>query len=228
MIFSSVRVDQLEDVKWALVALYVICTAGVIVGVYWEGSKFPVPKQHRGWRLLIASLAAEMLIGSLIFATDGWISLLQRTEIASLERLARGREISSQQAKSIFKALDGQKTSSFTVMAVPDVEAGRYALLIWELLRTAHVTADLKFLDKEPEPSIFLPIGTIARRDGTPESNRVVMALWEAGIVDVYWPTDAIPIPGGAIPAAQGPLFVPVNSIFVGKRVPPQATSIPK
>src|SRR5579872_4350879 len=49
----------LEITKWLLVAFFVASTVGVIVGVYWEGEGFAKDKQHRGWQVLLASLAAE-------------------------------------------------------------------------------------------------------------------------------------------------------------------------
>jgi len=51
--------DAIEGVKWVGVVAYVLSTVGVTVGVYWEHDKFPKPKQVRGRRLLIWSLALD-------------------------------------------------------------------------------------------------------------------------------------------------------------------------
>ena len=69
--------------------LYVICTALVVLGVVWEGENYPKAKQHRGWKLLIAALSAEVFFGILIFAVDGWISKIQKDEIFALESVSR-------------------------------------------------------------------------------------------------------------------------------------------
>ena len=51
--------DAIEGVKWVGVVAYVLSTVGVTVDVYWEHDKFPKPKQVRGRRLLIWSLALD-------------------------------------------------------------------------------------------------------------------------------------------------------------------------
>jgi hypothetical protein len=83
--------DPLEWIKWVFVVAYVLSTIGVTVGVYWEGDQFEKTKQQRGWRLLILSLAADTLFTILIFATDGWISHIQRQEIIALEKRLAAR-----------------------------------------------------------------------------------------------------------------------------------------
>ena len=88
---------------------------------------------------------------------------------------------------------------------------------------------DTKFLEKDPgDDSIYLSVGTAAREDDTPESDLVIKALWDAGLIDRYWPIRSFnPLgPDGpkdqVLPGSYGPLYVPPNSVFVGKRVPPQ------
>src|ERR1700692_151095 len=65
---GEIVVSALEVAKWVCVILFVASTVGVIVGVYWEGEKFGKEKQHRGWLLLLACLAAETFFSVLIFA----------------------------------------------------------------------------------------------------------------------------------------------------------------
>jgi hypothetical protein len=83
----------LEVAKVVFFAVYVAATIGVIVGVYWEGDRFPKEKQQRGWSLLIRSLAADTLFTILIFGTDGWIGQIQRVEIISLEERLLPRDL---------------------------------------------------------------------------------------------------------------------------------------
>jgi hypothetical protein len=57
---SSVSLlDWLEYAKWFCVAVYVLSTIGVIVGVYWEGEHFDKAKQDKGWKLLLGSLSID-------------------------------------------------------------------------------------------------------------------------------------------------------------------------
>jgi len=222
-IFSSVRVDQLEIAKWALVSLYVLCTAGVVLGVYWEGHKFSPAKQQRGWQILVISLGVEMLLGIAIFATDGWIGQLQRDEIAFLQREVRGREISPQQASSVISVLRGQTVPAFTIIVVPDVEAGRFAISVWELLKAAGVKTEVKFLDREPDAtrSIYLPIGMIVCDDGSVDGDRLFKALFEVGIATAGFPIR--PPPGFPSQHEAGlPIFCQPNSVFIGRRTPAQ------
>jgi hypothetical protein len=165
-----------------------------------------------------------------LFGFDEGISTSQQATISAQQREIRGREISPGQAKSVMAALKGQKTPPFTVLVtISDVEAGRFAISIWELLRKSGVKADVKFLDKDPSDDlIYLSVGTTAREDDTVESDRVVKALWDAGVIDRFWPIRPFnPLgPSGPkeqeIPGAYGPQYVLPNSVFVGKRVPPQ------
>jgi hypothetical protein len=84
----------IEIAKWCFVALFLLANAGVWLGVYWEGDRFPKSTQARGWRLLLISLTAELLFGGLTSAADGWISgaqqrtiEAQRGQIIALDKL---------------------------------------------------------------------------------------------------------------------------------------------
>src|ERR1700730_18319226 len=81
---STTLVNPLEIAKLVFFAVYVLATIGVIIGVYWEGDQFPKEKQQRGWVLLVASLGIDTFFTILMFGTDGWISAIQRNEIAGL------------------------------------------------------------------------------------------------------------------------------------------------
>jgi hypothetical protein len=72
----KVSLDGLEITKWIFAAAYVFSTIGVAVGVYWENEKFEKAKQHRGWKLLIWSLAFDTLASatSITVATSSRMS----------------------------------------------------------------------------------------------------------------------------------------------------------
>ena len=77
--FSNVYV--LDDWKDAFIVAYVAATAGVLLGVYWESEDFPKDVQEYGWSVLVRSLAVELLCGTMVFAIDGRIGHIQRSEI---------------------------------------------------------------------------------------------------------------------------------------------------
>lgn len=81
---TFLTIDHIEIAKWLAVALYVAATAGVWLGVYWEGEKFDENRKNLGWLLLVWSLGSEVFLGTAIFALDGLIAQIQRYEIASL------------------------------------------------------------------------------------------------------------------------------------------------
>ncbi len=85
--------NNLESAKWVFVVAYVVATIGVTIGVHWEGEHFAKPKQSLGHRLVVWSLAADTLFTILIFATDGWISQIQKSQIAeAVNRAAKAEE----------------------------------------------------------------------------------------------------------------------------------------
>lgn len=151
-----------------------------------------------------------------MFANDEEIS-------SALETKVRRREISDTQASSVMSGLKGGTFPIFTVTATPDIEAGHFALSIWALLRTATSREQkITFLEKEPNSSGILALGAFACGDGSAESDRVIMALWNSGVVDTYFPVRS-PEPGKERDIVlAAPVFCPPNSIFVGRRVAEQ------
>jgi hypothetical protein len=120
---SHIGVDDLEWIKWWLfVPLYVVSAIGVVFGVYWENDKFPDAKKHRGWRLLLWSLSAEIMLSVLIFATDGWIGKLQKDEILSLEMKLAPRVLTSQQKSLIAEKIQSSFKPAFAFSATNEEE----------------------------------------------------------------------------------------------------------
>jgi glutamine synthetase len=140
-IFSKSLIGPLEIAKWVFVVLFVASTIGVIVGVYWEGYKFAKDKQHKGWLLLLKSLAAETAFGVLIFLSDGWISEIQSHEIISLEtkieQLLTHRSLTAEQKSRISAALSSYPPGDFITVTIADDEAWTFVMEIAKTLTTA-------------------------------------------------------------------------------------------
>jgi hypothetical protein len=145
---STSLIFPLEIAKAFFFVAYVAATIGVTVGVYWENEQFPKEKQHRGWLLLVRSLAADTLLTVLIFGTDGWISHIQRSEIAeALDRAVRAetvlaeyrkpRHLSQQQRDRIASAIKAFPAVSFIAMTNAEAERWNLALEISQTLRAA-------------------------------------------------------------------------------------------
>jgi len=137
---DSVSTDQLEGVKLALFLLYIVATIGVIVGVYFESERFSPATKDNGWKLLIISLALETLFTVAIFSLDSGISRRQKAEIATLEELVAGRQLSPASADAAVRELKpfaGQKMyiSSFS----GDAEAARLGMQIRAALERAGI-----------------------------------------------------------------------------------------
>jgi hypothetical protein len=115
-VLSSISVEHIETAKWVFVALYVAATVGVLIGVYWEGEKFDNARQQIGWRVLLWSLAAEIFLGAMIFAFDGWISRVQRTEIVTLETRLAARTLSDDQVATIKSQLHRYAGQAFEII----------------------------------------------------------------------------------------------------------------
>jgi hypothetical protein len=177
-IFSSVRIDHLEIAKWSFVALYVVSTAGVVIGVFWENPKFPESKQHRGWRLLIASLGAEMLLGSLIFATDGWISSKQRSQIIALSP----RHLSPEQQADIASRLTGFDGKIVWIGSYwLDTEGLLFAGVLAETLKKAHLVPNMGGVEST------LPLESVSFGVHIASSNvELLVALYHAFSPDMH------------------------------------------
>lgn len=72
-IFSQLGNTQLEWLKLALIAVYVVATMGVVAGVVLERDTFPERLKDAGWTILVAALAIETLAGGFIFMVDAEI-----------------------------------------------------------------------------------------------------------------------------------------------------------
>jgi len=81
---DSLSIDALEVLRWVVFGLFIIAAAGVTLGVYWENEDFEKAIRHRGWKLLVWSLGAEILLTIGVFAIDGTIASKQRTTITQL------------------------------------------------------------------------------------------------------------------------------------------------
>lgn len=125
-IFDFSNVDVLGSWKDALILAYVVATAGVLLGVYWERELFPDDVQAYGWDVLVKSLAVELFCGAMIFAIDGRISHIQRDEIIVLQNRLAARKLSNAQIADMKRELEkfsGQKFlyDAYFVKEVTDI-----------------------------------------------------------------------------------------------------------
>jgi hypothetical protein len=146
--------DSLEHTKEVLIWLYVLATIGVIIGVYMEGERFSERTKLLGWRILLLSLATETLFGTLIFATDGRISRIQRSEIIALETKLSPRTLSNPEAAELAALLKPFGGQEFTIGSY-----GGEAAALASRLRTVLEKADWKWFD--PEYQILPLAGTV-------------------------------------------------------------------
>ena len=224
--FSAFSSGDLEPFWSHFVLLSVSITAGFAVGmgILLESPKNSAAVHRIATWLVLGGIAVESLCTVLLFVFDEGISSSQKSKIILLETQIRGREISREQTILIMSELKGHGIPTFTVVSVSsDIEAGRFAVSIWSLLRTATGKEQkIRFLEKEPDNSgLWLPL-TMACGDSTPESDLVIKALWTSGVVDRYFPVRS-PIPGKETEIVlTAPYFCPPNSVFVGPRIAAQ------
>jgi hypothetical protein len=199
---NPVLIDLLEDVKWIFVFLYIACTIGVTIGVHWENDKFPKEKQQRGHSLLIWSLIGDTLFTILIFATDGWVSQIQGSEIIALETILAPRFLTDAQISMIADTLRPFEGTVFHVVTYPtDPEpsalAGKIASALkgagWERIPLEDslfgVTAGVIVSPNNSicESSGRCTQGTVSEADQM-AAQALVMALKKAGLSAVLSP----------------------------------------
>ncbi len=139
---STNLIAPLEIAKHAFFVVYVLATFGVLVGVYWEGDQFSKEKQHRGWSLLVASLAVDTLFTVLVFGADGWISAIQRSEIIALEKRIAPRNLDEAQRNNLTAALSLFSGRSVKIESYAlDLEAAMLGTEIGVALANAHIEA---------------------------------------------------------------------------------------
>jgi hypothetical protein len=82
----------LEIIRFVLGAALVGANVAVWYGVWLERDSAPKEVQHRGWRILVAGLAAETAIGFVLVAIDTEIGVMQRSRIAITQERAANAE----------------------------------------------------------------------------------------------------------------------------------------
>jgi hypothetical protein len=172
ILVSTSLILPLEVAKFAFFVVYVAATIGVIIGVYWEGEKFDKKTQHRGWLLLVTSLAIDTLFTILIFGTDGWISHIQKYQISeALNRAVNAEETLAEYRKQRLLT-QGQKdrlaevtkkfpSVAFVAFTVPEQEPWTFVLEIASTLRS-------NGWDWKPFPGGMQPI------DGSPSEGMTI------------------------------------------------------
>jgi len=110
--FKNPTIDQLESIKVALEVLFVISGIGVAVGVAIEKERF-----DPGWKLLVSSLALDVIFTGLIFAADARISQEQRSEIISLQKRLAARTLLDNQIAGIAEKLKEYSGQEYEIIA---------------------------------------------------------------------------------------------------------------
>jgi hypothetical protein len=121
-------IDHWDVIRYLLGVALVACNIGVWRGVSLEYSDAPWTKET-GKRLLVRSLALEAFFAATLFVVDTAASIQQKSEIAQLELLTAGRQLTPILSASIIaelKPFSGQKLfiSSYT----GDAEAARLGM----------------------------------------------------------------------------------------------------
>lgn len=153
-------IGWLEGAKWAFVAAYVLSTIGVTIGVHWENDKFPKSKQRLGHRVLVWALIGDTLFTIFIFAVEGWVGVIQRDEIVSLNKKLAPRELSDEQIAAMAKALLPYAGQKYLGAVAPGVADG---CLLWGRINKALVRAEWKQI-----PSAFPFCAPGAEASGLP------------------------------------------------------------
>lgn len=188
ILVSTSLIFPLEVAKFVFFVVYVAATIGVIIGVYWEGEKFDKKTQHRGWLLLVTSLAIDTLFTILIFGTDGWISQLQKSQISEALNRAANAETTLAEYRKQRLLTQGQKNRiarvtkdfpsvTFVAYMVPEQEPWTFVLDIASALRAGG-------WDWKPVPGGWQPIDGNPSEGVTIADHVVVVApseLREAG-----------------------------------------------
>jgi hypothetical protein len=78
--------SMVEKLRLSLALLLLTANIGVILGVYWEGERFPKHVQDFAWKLLLFCLAVEAADGFELFSLDTAITNEQSLQIAQLKR----------------------------------------------------------------------------------------------------------------------------------------------
>jgi hypothetical protein len=97
-ILHSLTSDQLEALRVGTIALYILASVAVILGVYWENEDFKKETRKKGWILLLLALGVETLLAIVIFVGDAEIIGHQRAEII---RLTTPRNLSPDAVKRV-------------------------------------------------------------------------------------------------------------------------------
>lgn len=131
--FDIFSIDTLEVLRWIVFSLFIVAAVGVTFGVFWENEDFEKTIRHRGWKLLVWSLGAEILLTIGVFAIDGTIASKQRTTIA---QLLSHRSLSQDQKDRLAAVSKSFPSLSFVTATVQDDEAWGFAMDIGAELKS--------------------------------------------------------------------------------------------
>lgn len=125
-------IDDLEIIRWFVFALFIVSAICVTAGVYWEKEEFPHAVRHFGWKLLVWSLGAEILLTIGVFVIDGTISTRQRHTI---EQLLTARQLSASQKERLIAVTKKFPSLNFITFTVQEDEPFGFGIQIGKFLR---------------------------------------------------------------------------------------------
>ena len=170
-------IAPLEIAKVVAFVAYVASTIGVIVGVYWEGDQFPTERQQLGWRVLVASLAFDTFFTIIIFGVDGWINVIQRGEIITLETRLAARTLSDTQAADIKNRAAQFQSQTFQVITYwDDDECMEIANRVADML----IAAGWQIDQPKQFTGLFGVLKVVSDTGGSKRTHEAVAALVDA------------------------------------------------
>lgn len=179
-------IDLLEILRWVVFGLFIVSAVAVTAGVYWEKEEFPHAVRHFGWKLLVVSLAAEILLTIGVFVIDGMISERQRMTI---EQLLRPRKLNAEQKERISAAVAPFRLP-FVIMTSHDAETWDFAMDIAASLKANGWTwlpFPGGFQPMDGRPAAGITIVDHVEIQGPPDRaalvNALVAAIKEPGVI---------------------------------------------
>jgi hypothetical protein len=130
---------NLESAKWIFAGLYVLSTIGVIIGVYWDDDRKPKEVKYLGQTVLVWALIFDTFFTILIFATDGWISAVQKRQLntvtSELTQYLRPRRLSDTQKDRIARLTKTFPSVEFMTVTEPEAEPWDFVMDIAAALK---------------------------------------------------------------------------------------------
>jgi hypothetical protein len=176
---DNVSVDHLEEARFYLFVIYAVATACVVIGVYLEKDSFSTSIKDVGWRLLVISLAAEVLLGIAIFSLDSKISDKLRYALLEVRQRTANRDIKPNDMDTMSSALSGFSGEAAEINVFPvNFETVFIAVKIYGVLLNAHWKVSAPNRLSIPPDSLYQ--GGMIQATADEQSQKAGKALFDA------------------------------------------------